>query len=465
MKKLIWALTAVLVTVLVWGGAAFVTGQRLEKKYHAMLEDLSAQSGGVTLVSKSYQRGILHSQAITEVRFNLPFLEELTEGGVRFEIVHDLRHDFLPLVATSDGRRQWLPALAIIESRLGESEANRALLQKIPELAKAWSCTIVDFRNGTDNRFGIPAFRREFGEGSGSFAWDGMTGEVSASEDLAKLRGTVGLPKLEFKLDGAGVRLEAVSAEFKMEKAFSSLYLGMMKSRFGHLVVQMPDAESYDFADISVVADSRQNGQLVEYGEVVEVKGLTAGERTLGSGRLDLQIRNINGPALAKFYNDIQVIQKKELPPEEMATAMQQAGIELLGGLSTEGPQIEIRQLQLATPQGRLDAHALLALTGKEKITAENLATAFTRLQAEADVKVSRELALVFMAANLADEGEAGAVVPAGFSVTAREKAEAQLAGLIGQNWLVAEGDNLKLTAAFREGQFMLNGQPFGGGN
>lgn len=463
MKKLIWALAVVLVIVLVWGVAVFITGQRLEKNYHALLDELSAQSGGVTLVSKSYQRGFLRSQAVTEVHLNLPFFEA-DDSTVLLEIVHDLRHDFLPAVATSGGRRQWLPALAIIESRLADGAANRALLQKVPKLADAWSSTVVDFHNGTDNRFDIPAFQIEFGGGAGSFACGGMTGEVVASEDLAQLRGTVGLPKLAFTLDGAGIRLEEANAEFKMEKAFESLYLGTMKSRFSHLVVQLSNAESYDFADIRVESDSRQNGQLVEYGEVVEVKGLTSGQQTLGSGRLDLQIRNINGPALGKFYNDIQVIQKKELPAEEMTAAIQQAGIELLGGLSTEWPQIEVRQLQLTTPQGRLDAHALLSLAGKEKITAENIVTAFTRLQAEADVKVSRELALVFMDSTSADEGEkVGEVVPAGLTGATREKAEVQLTTLIGQNVFVAEGDNLKLSAVFRDGQFTLNGKPFGG--
>lgn len=461
MKKLMWALVAVLVVVGAWGVAVFVTGQRMEKQYYAMLNEVSAQGGGLSLASKDYRRGFLRSRAVTEVRLDLPPIEEIAGGAVRFEIAHELRHGLLPAMRTVDGRRQWLPVLAIVESRLAEGDVNKDLLQKAPELARAWSCAVIDFRGGSENRFDIPGFRREFDEGTGSFAWGGLTGEVIASDDLGKLRGTFRLPKVEFTLSGAGVRVEEANADFAVEKAFDALYLGEGKSHIRHLVVQFPDEDPLDFADLQLTADSRQEGHLVEYGEVIELKSLTAGDRALGSGRLDLQIRNINGPALAKFYADAQAAQKKGGAEEEAAAAMQQAVFELIGGLSTDAPQIEIRQLQVTTPQGRLDGHALLRLTGKEKLTMENIASAFGRLQAEAEVKVSRQLALDYLASTLRDGEESGTVIPA--ETAARKKAEEQLAAWIGENLLVPDGDNLKMTALFRDGEFTINGKPFGG--
>lgn len=463
-KSTIWALS-VLLCVLAWAGGAYVIGGQVQNLYQSSLEE-SDTWGFFSLASEDYRRGFLSSHVRTQVVLSLPRGEK--EGApetVQLVFDHTFRHGPLPGGFS-------LPALAEVESRLAEVRLDgvdvEGFFEHFPELEAAIAVTRVAFDGSTKSRLHIPPLERH--DTDGELKWQGLKIDAVAEPGGRALKGRVEMPGLELIAEGSRIELGAMRGEFDLTEALPWIYVGRSRMSLDGLEMEFPDGEdggrrSFEVKAGKVTLDSRQEGDRLHYRESLEFARLGMDDEFFGPLSVEVELLNLDGRALSDFMGQFQEAGRElaEVDPESRLIRLLPLYGELAMKLLAGGPELKIERLRLAAPNGEIRGGGRFGFAGEPGLFLGDFVALLQQLEAVVELEAHERLVRSVLAATMRAELQAQAAAQAEYGAEEveqllTESLESEIDNLLERNFVVREGDKLKITAGLNNGVFTLNG-------
>ena len=463
-KSTIWTLS-VLLCVLAWAGGAYVIGGQVQNLYQSSLEE-SDTWGIFSLASEDYRRGFLSSHVRTQVDLSLPRGEK---GGapetVQLVFDHTFRHGPLPGGFS-------LPALAEVETRLAEVRLDgvdvEGFFEHFPELEAAIAVTRVAFDGSTKSRLHIPPLERH--DTDGEFKWQGLKIDAVAEPGGRALKGRVEMPGLELIAEGSRIELGAMHGDFDLTEALPWIYVGRSRMSLDGLEMEFPDGEdggrrSFEVKAGKVTLDSRQEGDRLHYRESLEFARLGMDDEFFGPLSVEVELLNLDGRALSDFMGQFQEAGRElaEIDPESRLIRLLPLYGELAMKLLAGGPELKIERLRLAAPNGEIRGGGRFGFAGEPGLFLGDFVALLQQLEAVVELEAHERLVRSVLAATMRAELQAQAAAQAEYGAEEveqllTESLESEIDNLLERNFVVREGDKLKITAGLNNGVFTLNG-------
>lgn len=471
MKKVVIILLIVLLGIAGWAGATYLIGGQVEKHYRDHLARFE-KWGPIQLTSEGYQRGFLSSKGRTLVELSVPGSAE-EEGEVETKTLQlTLEHRICngPLTVGA-GSFSLAPKLAYIETRLvAVSVGGEDLLAELPWLGEIMDVTTVSLSGRGRDRLVVPGLEKSIEEEQLTINWDGLRGDTEFSMDLTELVGNLEIASLTIKDDDGSLQWDGAQIDFDLYEAFPMIYLGKYKSSFGPLEVDFDAAgkgrKKVRVEGVAIDSQASQNGSTVEYLQTLEVAKVEVGDAGYGPGELELALRGLDGEVLSQYQQDVLgVYEQESFDPESMGLYMMQVYMRLLSGMIKGSPEIELRKLQIATPEGDFSGNLRLKFHGNEDLEPGNIPALLQQLEGQAQVTADEKLVRTLLTSMISQQmknayRQQGLSLPTDEEIAAQagQQVEQQLEGLIGQQFIERSEGKLQSKAAFDRGELKVNG-------
>ena len=463
---------SIILLVLVIGvvGASYKFGMDTEKVYNGLI-DKYTEDETFSVVSKSYDRGLLSSRARTVFA-----VKNMGKEVVRLDETDTIYHGPIPILAVFKGAAKPTPVLAVMDSeiRLVPAEGgtkNAELFEKIPPVDVH---TVISFDNKAVADMSMPGFELELKEGE-KFSWKGFTGQVDY--DTNSFHSISDLKSPGFEVDGEDSTLTLSGLKGWSELSYSEPGAEYPTGDVNFTVesvdfVAKPGAKSkknLTITNLEFTGNSEEKGGLLDSSHSAVFDELTFGSDKYGPGGYELSISNVDSASWKKLQRLINENQNAA-DNEEMKARFTGELVDLLPGFIGKSPKIELRKLSLETSGGRLEGRLGIYADGSglENVDlAQNPVLMLAALTADAGITVSKELFLSALTNhkkeevlnNLASMGDEPPTEEELIEL-ARGAAEDEIDLLVSGDILVSEGDSYKIEAAYKAGQVIINGQP-----
>lgn len=474
MKKLVILVGLVLLCAVGWAGATYVVGGQVESRYLGLLDQYQ-QSGPFTLSSQGYERGFLGATARTSLEIAVPkgVAGAPDQGVERLQLVfeHRLHHGPLPF-----GAALMAPALVRGETRLvgvspGEEDFAQ-LLAAIPALADSVASFSVAFDGTTRSQVRVPGFVHQLDELR--IDWSGFLADSEIGPGGKTLLGSFEMPQLDIQLPAGAISWAGLSGRFDLHETLPLLYVGSSTVESGAIDIDLSDAQSGEQKTVQmkgfeVALDSSFDGKLAGFSQTMTLAGITLDGDTFGPGVCAVEVNNLDGQMLSGFQGQVRdlSLNATDLGPEELLAQLLPLYTRLFEKLVEGSPELNIKQLSFATPLGAVEGKLLVKLAGHPGLALDDPAVLLGYLEADADLSVAQALVDAVMGNSLISELQAAreqGTLPqysdAEIAALAERQLGTQIEGLLAQNFIVREGRNLRASASFNRGEFVLNGTP-----
>ncbi len=474
MKKRIIVIGLVLLSVVGWAGATYVVGGQVEDRYLSLLEQYK-QYGPITLSNQGYQRGFLSSTAQTILKMEMP---KVAAGGqdsgvetLQLVFENSFYHGPLPF---NSGFLS--PALAKGETRLvsvsPSDEDFEKLLIAIPELADSVASFSVAFDGTMNSQVRIPAFEHQLDDAQ--IDWAGFQAVAEFGPGNKTLVGSFEMPQMNLHMAAGEISWSGLNGQFDLTETLPLLYVGTSAMVFGAMDINLTDAKSGQQKNVQmkgfeVTADSNFDGKLAGYNQTMTFAGITVDGETFGPGVCEVEVSNIDGEMLSSFQGQVQDLYRNgtSSSPDEVFAQILPLYTQMFEKLIEGTPEVNIKKLSFSTPMGDVDGKMLVKFAGHPGLVMDNPAGLLEYLEANADLTVDEDLVSDVMSASLIaklkvarKQGQIPQYSDEELAELAERQLGSQIEGLLAQNFIVREGENLKSSARFNRGEFVLNGNP-----
>lgn len=473
MKKLITVLVFLCIALgAAYCGASWWVGTQAQKQYEVMLDQkiplylrLPKDNPYLQVSNRSYERGIFHSTAVTSVVLNLS-----NQQPMRFLIENSIQHGPLAFAKGPDSSRTIQPAMAVIStnwSSEGEAgDAIKAFLDKVPDLRASEIITILKLDGSGESYLKIPAFKKTAPGDKGqdlTVDWGGFEGKSRFDILQNQASGSFSVPAFDISDPEQQLTMKSVTGNFDIRQGAKGFATGDVSVA----------CEQVEFKNAGVVAFSLQTAMLREaswfVGEAVNasltarLEKLTAAGMAFGPFVFELELRKLDADALARLQQKVEGIQAKlfaksaEEALQDLSPIYKQFLVEIL----SKSPEMEIKQLKAATPWGGFDARFSISVSESGGLIVENPLAALASVSASLDASVSEQLLSMVMESGIkSDIQKEDLDDPAKAEKMAGDSAREIIQGLIAQNLIVRDNQNLKANATYRPGKLEVNGKP-----
>lgn len=471
MKKNVIILLIFLLGIAGWAGATYLVGGQVEKHYRDHLARFQTW-GPIQMSSESYQRGFLSSKGRTLIEFSVPGPAgaegEVEKKTLQLTLEHRICNGPLPI---GGGSFSLAPKLALIETRLvSASVGGEDLLAELPWLGAITDMTTISLSGRGRDRLLVPGLEQTIEEEQLTINWGGLQGDIDFSMDLKELAGNLEVASLTMKDDEGRLQWDGAQLDFDLYEAFPMVYLGKYKSSFGPLAVDF-DATGKGLKKVrveGVAIDSQasQKGSTVEYLQTLKVAKVEVDDAGYGPGELELAMRGLDGEVLSRYQQDaLGIYDQESFDADSMGLYMMQVYMRLLSGLSKGSPEIELRKLQFATPEGDFSGTLRLKLHGSANLESGNIPAMLQKLEGQALVTADEKLVRTVLVSMLSQQmknayRQQGLSLPTDEAMAARagQQVEQQLKGLIGQQFIERSDGKLGCKAVLEDGALTVNG-------
>jgi len=453
MKKLVLAL--LLAALAGFGGLTLWGSLRAKQAYRTLILAI-AESPDTRILETSYERGWLQSKsrASFEIRGRLgEFFQqwlvglgrEGARGRVGIKMQQTIEHGYTPVMEWLAGGMEGTPIVGRLETHLEldretQSELG-AVLGHMPPVSIA---TVIRASGVGESSVIVPAQRLESklaGDEGGGWAaqWKGLRGKVVYTTDFDHFAASFDSAGIEGASVGSLFAVRDLKWTADLTRDESGLMVGDVNARVGFLRLASPE-EGAPGLELDNWAMSQSNA--VESGSFgsalqIRVQAIRLGDRVFGPGELELQLRDLDAPSLAR-------LQRRGVggltPPDSLDVTRSSVGgepVSLLSDLVSRSPQLEIRSLRLATPSGDLEAKLRIDLDGSRPELLRDLFTLLPVLEIRAELECPAEI----LDALYQDRGE-------------------ELLELRREGWVLLDGERYRSRLEFERGGLIVNGLP-----
>jgi len=455
---LVLLLTAALV------GLPFWLGTEAEKTYQTLLERAS-RSSGFQIKAKTYERGWFRSTAETLIRYpGLP---------LEFTAAHKIDHGPFPLTRWLQGEFSLTPIQARIESEIRIAATGQGGLATLPPLTTDLT---IDLRGDGRMRLALPPSRTQGADGA-NFDWRGLTGDIDFDREWKKFRlelQTPGFAVTKTSDNAMEVSVSKITLSSNMHEGVAGYLFGDSAFAIGQMKFQSPAAHVVA-QGMEIAASTRAAGESVNMVLDYKIQAINNADEHYGPGQITIELRKLDVATLMKFRNEMEAIQRKDLPQAQASLMTLGKSMELIGTLSKKAPELEITRLSFKTAQGELQGKGKLVLDGSKANIAENPMQMLTALSGNFELSIPpgmvRQILAPLILSDIESYRQAG-------TLSAKERANldpATMAKIVDQALplylaqnpftrnLVLEKDMYKLRASIRRGQLLVNNTPWHG--
>ncbi|HML94299.1 MAG TPA: YdgA family protein [Thermodesulfobacteriota bacterium] len=458
----------IIVLVIAVVGMSYRFGMDTEYVYNDLIDQYT-EGDAFSVVSRSYDRGILSSKARTVFA-----VRNMGKEIVRLDETDTIYHGPIPVLAIFKGKAGPAPVLSVLDSRIklapAEGSGNAELFEKIPPID---AHTVISFKNKATADMSMPGFELDLEDGD-KLSWKGFTGRVDY--DTNEFHSLSDLESPGLQIDGKDSTLTVTEikawSELSHPAPDAEYPTGDVNFTVGKLdFLAKPGAKlrNLTITGIDFKGKNSERGGLLDSSHSMVFDELTFGGDKYGPGGYELSISNIDSRSWKKLQALINANQNAA-DSEEAKARFTGELVNLLPGFVSKSPKIELRKLSLETSGGKLEGHLGIYADGEglENVDlAQNPVLMLAALTADAGITVSKEL---FVSAltdykkeevleNMKAMGE-DPPTDEELAELASGAAEDEINLLVSGDILVEKDDSYTIEAAYKSGQVIINGQP-----
>jgi uncharacterized protein YdgA (DUF945 family) len=456
-------LLVVLVAVL--AAAPFGFSFWAESRLHSLLDDLN-DAGVVDFTVIKMDRGWFSSEAIIEAEMAASLskkVNEMQKGQGVAEVPsmilkNTVYHGPFPFMS---GSFSPIPVIASVDTKFVKSiEGDEPMVDFDYSMM-----TDLAMTGKNHVRMDIPEWDGPLDDGKSTMQWKGLQGDVSFSSGMKDANINIAAPYLKIQGKDGSMLLESVKVDSVSEAGIEGLSLGSATFTIGKIAVQ--DSKSnVDFTidQLGMTADTTASGDNINSTARFNIAAfILAGDR-FGPGAFSMAFRNLDAGAVARISNKYKEISKQGDMPAEQVNMM--LGTTLLSEMSTllkKGPEIEIGELSLAAPSGKLIGTAKVTVDTSRPEMLNNPLTIKDTIIGEVDVELPEELLVALNMAAMRQEFKSVNIshTEEQLQTMAKNRVSKRFAPLVGANIFTHVGNMYKFSASFKDGVPVVNGQPF----
>jgi len=214
---------------------------------------------------------------------------------------------------------------------------------------------------------------------------------------------------------------------------------------------------------------SRLEQGRVDLGASLAVDQLSVNHADFAPSRLRLDLTGVDAHALRALRDGMRAYNARELPESVRGLAFGALLAQSLPGLLSGGPRIALRDMDLTTPQGSVSGQAWLqfAATETDVFDLARPSRWLKGLSGEARIAAPQALVLQLLVDDqqrrvrdeLRHRGESADPLPPRLETEVEQAAQASLAALIRDGWLVADHGRLSAAVLIGDGLLTVNGK------
>ena len=435
-----------------------IIGYQVETYYQGLMQQFG--KGGVQVVSQEYKREWFGAESSTGFLVKIPTGPDRSKTEeLRFSLVSHIVHG--PL--TTDGLR-----LAGIQSEIRADD--EAIL---PPEYQATIKTLIDIGGQGTTLINLPATEIPASGQRPAIRFDDMDGEIHFDSTFEKVSGQFALPVLTLSKEGEPLlEIEGMKLKSRSSKGVSGLMLGGGEFEIGR--VGLKDQETgtrVELGQLGIDAESSAEGESVSAFVRYRLEKLEVNDALYGPAELKLGFGNLSAKVLAEIQNSVEEVNAQQLPDEKKAAAVLSVLMGNAPGLLKGDPVVTIDKLSVQTPDGLVDGKLSIQSLGLEWKEITNAPVVLSKLAGNASLrmpeklfrtlmlqKVQSDLLRQFEQRRLMDP-ESKVPTAEQFSEMATTLVERQLTVLLGQEFLVKDGDSIATEAMLSGGLLSVNGK------
>ncbi len=482
MKRLLGGiLLLVVVAVAALGACSYWFGIQTEREYKAMIER-SADWRSFRLTGEEYTRGVFSSEARATLALRdpppLPSLSDTEENQtVPFELMltHKISHGPIPFGMLPHAGGIMRPALAVIETQTNLDPRAKELFKDVglPEnLPSLDVITVLKWGGDGDTHLTIPPYRGEFGEESKvSVDFSGFKSLVEFTPGFKRFKGSFATDGFQAAIpDEGNFSLQRMSCSFDQSEGTSGFYLGDVHYFLELITFKHGDPakaqKDFSLKGFSIRTQAQEKGNDLSSSVTLALDQVNNEKGSFHNAIFDIELRKLDGGVLGEFQKTMKQAQHQSASSDQLSEMTLAAFVGLLPKLLRNSPEVEIKQLGFASPDGEVKASAKLAVDGKNIQGPLSLPMLLQSSRLDASVSAA-EKPLVDLLKSLESSNQTsdGAQAKESNPPQSRdEDLEAELrktlSVLVAQRFLVLENGIYRANASYAGGQLNLNGQP-----
>lgn len=449
-------------------GASYWFGWQAEQQYRKMFQTLQNQAGNLQLEARldDYRRGLFSAVAHITYQISLPVPDDSMAKGTTLRIRQQDHISHGPWPLTAERPESWQPglAMAFVQSRfLPAQDGDQAgqTLQTLLDAANIKAYSEFHLDGSGVAWVQMSAFRTTNDSGL-AVRWGGLDNEIAFTlKEPATSTGKLLAPELSVVSDRGRLVLTSMRANWRLQT--EALMLGTLKLGCDELQI-LSEQENSPFAFGLRQAEIEQNftmeNQLVKAHLLMKYQGVRSNQAHLGPGTFDIEARRLDSGALLEIQKQVQALRRQGISPEQLQQQSLGAYLQQLPVILRQSPEIEIRQLQVELPDGRLHGRLLLRFDGEQGAIdpASLLKTAFL----DAELIADKQLVLASLQRRAEKEiaGQNPDLEAQRIRELAQQDATQRIGYLVAQGYATEEGEQLQATVKLESGNALLNGNP-----
>jgi uncharacterized protein YdgA (DUF945 family) len=425
----------ILITVTVLAGVLAVAscwyaGQRIESGFSAQLAHFQHPEVQAQLLD--YQRGLFRSEARSQWQYR----------DRSFILQHHIQHGPLPLGTLARMHSQLQP----------DSDQNMHGLLEADSPLHIYSR--VHLNGSHQHQFSSPA--RHGLIDTVAYDWGGLQAELQISRGRETIVGHLRIPRLQVghNSEDKGLNLSGLQLQIDARHVAGRFWTGPLDLQLQELWIDHP-IEPARVQEFSLHLETSTDGERLDIEHALQVAQLSFEGTQLHALHLDVMLGQLDARAFGSLLNSIKLSQD----PAQFQLHLLRSLPELL----SQQPYLDLQQLRLEHPQGRLQLNARLGYLGNGNLMQFRPAQ---DLHMHARLHASASLLQAMIAAQQYHELSRMAEMVGwdqdseDFQSLLEQSIRAQQQQLLQRGWLREEGDDWLAEASFDEGQLRINGQP-----
>ena len=462
MKKTILVILAVIAVVV--AAAPFAVGFVAESRLQALLDDLNKENI-VDFTIIKVNRGWFSSEAIIEGELSVCLAKSMGQTTTlsgsnvatpKLTLQSTIYHGPFPLIG---GSFSLVPVTGLVDTKFIRGVDDDEELINIDyefEIEMAMS------GNNEINMI-IPEWEGPLGEAE-SISWKGLEANIKLTEGLKKAKIKLNAPYLKIDSKEGGFLLEGVNLSSNTRKGIEGMSLGTGQFDVGKIEISN-SAKGTDLklGKTSFAADTGAIGDNINSHVEFRMEKLSVAGQTYGQAFLSMDFRNLQAAALARIQKQMDELScQTNIPADQSSSLLMAALTAEMTNLLEQGPEIEIGELSIDSPHGKMITTASAKVDTSRPQLLSNPLLALGALVAEVDVEVPEGLLVAFNMGVVRNEFKNANIqyTEEQLRTMAERRVEGMMNGPAAQ-FFVKSGDVYKFSASFKEGVPMMNGEPF----
>lgn len=432
--------------------APWLMGLEAERLYREALSELLSR--GYRIEQDEYRRGWLGARTLTVVapppladpaalaRPRLQLVSRITHGARGRALLH-----WPPLLAAASGRAtvigsaRALPPL-LVDARI-DLERRVAAELRLPDVSYT----------GASGRLRLSGGRAGLRSDPGAASWHGW-GELPTLEAIGTDGRTLTLHGLGWRIDASRPGLGLVFG--RGELSVAAIALGGAGG-----------TPSFSAAGLGLTLEADPRGERVDLTAAAALDRLRIHGADYAPLRLRLALTGVDAASLLAIRDAVGELNARSLPESLRGLAFGAILARYLPDVLAGEPRLSLDPVELMTPDGPLSASLSLRLADMDAAGLREPLAWLTHLAGEARVALPQPLLLGWMTEQqrrrvreeLMHRGEGAEPLPTRLELEIAGAAQAALARLIHERWLIPGEGRLRAAAELGDGRLAVNGK------